>query len=187
MSVVRLTEGKLRDARFRKTEEAIFKAFFEGGGEIKLGVGELAQKIGVDRATFHRHHRAVCEIVEDYEEYILEKYAKLIQEIDKMGDIGLRRLYYEIIIFILRNRRIFEVLIKREKFRVIKKMILMLGMNMGLFDNSERVFRVYVGEIVGLIADWGLEGFKEVEIVKLLNNIVYITDTARERLILLEN
>ena len=50
---------KLGDARFRKTEEAIFGAFFEKEDGVKLGVGELAQKVGVNRVTIYRHHRAI--------------------------------------------------------------------------------------------------------------------------------
>ena len=67
-------------------------------------MNEITAKIGVDRATFYRHHRAACEIEEDYERYILEKYIKLIQGIKMKGNTELRKLYYEILIFILHNR-----------------------------------------------------------------------------------
>ena len=187
MSVIRLTERKLKDTRFRKTEEAIFKVFFDGENGIKLNVNEITAKIGVDRATFYRHHRAACEIEEDYERYILEKYIKLIQGIKMKGDIELRKLYYEMLIFILHNRKIFEALLKRRNLRVIGEMIEMLGPEVQLSNNSERVFRVYIGEVVGLIVDWGMEGFRETEIVKLLDNIEYITDTVGERLKMLRN
>ena len=187
MSVVRLTERKLRDTRFRKTEEAIFRVFFDGEDGAKLSVNEITARIGVDRATFYRHHRAVCEIEEDYEKYIFKKYGKLIEKIKEKKGIDLRRLYYETLIFILHNKRLFEMLMSRRNLRVVGEMIGVLRSEVRLPNNSERVFMVYTGEVVGLIMDWGIEGFKEAEIVKLLNNIIYLTDTARERLLVLGN
>lgn len=185
MGVARLTERRLRDARFRKTEEALFKVFFEEGG-MKLGVGEIAERIGVNRTTIHRHHRAICEIMDNYEIYILEKYEELITEMRKRDDVELRRMYYETILFILQNRRIIGILIKKKNFRLLDKMVLMLKPEImdfiRLSSDYERVFRVYTGEIMGLIVDWGLCGFQESEIVKLLNNMVYLIKSIRKRL-----
>ena len=48
--------------------------------------------------------------------------------------------------------------------------------------NSEKIFRVYISEVVGLVEEWGREGFLEVEIEKLLSEIMYLTDTMRSRL-----
>ena len=187
MSVVGLTERKLRDARFRKTEEAIFKAFFGDEDREKINVSELIQQIGINKATFYRHHRAACEIVEDYEQYILGKYDDLIKNIRVREGVGLRRIYYEMLIFVLQNREIFQMLIARKRLRVINEMVSMLKMdiinNIKLLENRERFFRVYVGEIVGLIEDWGIMGFKEMEIIKLLDNMMYLTETAQWRLL----
>ena len=186
MSIIRLTDRKLRDARFRKNEEALLEVIFEEGG-MKLSIGEIAKRIGVSRTTVHRHHRAMHEIEEDYERYILGKYIKLVKEIKARGNVELRRLYYEMVIFILQNKKIFDMFIKRKNLRVVGEMIGILKFEVQLPSNSERVFRVYAGEVVGLIMDWGLEGFKETEIVGLLNNIVYTTDMVRKRFSLIEN
>ena len=178
---------KLGDARFRKTEEAIFGAFFEKEDGVKLGVGELAQKVGVNRVTIYRHHRAIREITENYESYILEKYTELMTEVRKREDVELRRMYYEVVLFILQNRRIFEMLIKRKNFKVLDEMMVVLKPEMANFirlsGSYERIFKVHTGEIVGLIVDWGLDGFQEAKIVKLLNNIMYLTKSARGRLL----
>lgn len=178
---------KLGDARFRKTEEAIFGAFFEKEDGVKLSVGELAQKVGVNRVTIYRHHRAIREITENYECYILEKYTELMTEVRKREDVELRRMYYEVVLFILQNRRIFEMLIKRKNFKVLDEMMVVLKPEMANFirlsGSYERIFKVHTGEIVGLIVDWGLDGFQEAKIVKLLNNIMYLTKSARGRLL----
>ena len=126
MSIARLTERKLRDARFRKNEEALFRAFFEEEVEMKLSMGELARKIGVNRVTIYRHHRMPREIMGDYERHILEKYVELMVEIRKREGMELRRMYYEVILFILQNRRIFEMLMERKNFKVLEGMIVML-------------------------------------------------------------
>lgn len=191
MSIARLTERKLRDARFRKNEEALFRAFFEEEVEMKLSMGELARKIGVNRVTIYRHHRMPREIMGDYERHILEKYVELMVEIRKREGVELRRMYYEVILFILQNRRIFEMLMERKNFKVLEGMIVMLKPEImdfiKLSGDYERIFRVYMGEIVGLIVNWELDGFQEVEIMKLLNNMMYLTKSARQRLLPLVN
>ena len=191
MGVARLTEKKLEDARFRKIEEAIFGVFFGNCDEVKLSVGELTKKIGVDRATFYRHHRSACEIVEDYEQYILEKYIRLISETRERDEVELRRMYYETIIFILQNKRMFKMLLEKKRLVVAKEMIFILRPEMAALekslDYSERMFRVCVGGIVGLIEDWGIGGFQDTEIVKLLNNMMYLTVAARKILLPLAN
>lgn len=184
-----MTKG-LGDARFRRTEDALFGVIFEEGG-MKLSVVEIARRIGVNRGTLYRHHRAMREIIKDYEQYILEKYAELMIEIRKRDSVELRRMYYEMVLFILQNRRIFEMLIKQKNFKVLDEMIVVLKPEImdfiRLSGSHERIFRVYTGEIVGLITDWELDGFREVEIVKLLNNIMYLTESARRRLLSLAN
>ena len=187
MGVVRLTEKKLRDARFKRTEEAIFEAFFDMRDGAKLNVNELIQRVGVDRTTFYRHHRAVYEIAEDYEQYIMEKYIKSVEMIRKRDGVELKIIYCRMMGFILQNRRVFEVLLGAGSSRVVEKMVWISEPEVVSFlrlsGNSKRVLRVYIGEVVGLIMDWGLEGFKEVEMVGLLDNIMCMTETARKRLL----
>ena len=56
-----------------------------------------------------------------------------------------------------------------------------------LYGDLERVFRVYIGEIVGLIEEWIERGFREDEMMELLDNIMYLTKTIRLRLLPLIN
>lgn len=186
----RLTRKKLEDLRFRRNEEAIFKAFFgEGGGNCS--VTQIVKRAGIDRATFYRHHRTACEIIEDYEEYISEEYDGLIKELRGRKEMKLRRMYYEMLVFIVRNQKIFEVLIKKKDLKVIDEMVAKLELEATIFvrvsDEVERIFMVYKGEIVGLIVNWGLRGFKIGEIRKLLDNMMYLTETVQRRLFQLEN
>lgn len=191
MSVNRLTRKKLADFRFRKNEEAIFKAFFDESEDKILSVNELIQKIGLDRATFYRHHKTIYKIVEDYERYILEEFTMLVDEIRVRNGVGLRKMYDEMLRFILQNRQVFEVLIRKKELRIMQEMILILKPEIAVFvkvtDNSEKVLKVYVWEVVGLVEDWGLEGFEVKRVVRLLNNMMYLTETIERRLLPLVN
>ena len=44
------------------------------------------------------------------------------------------------------------------------------------------MFMVYVNEVVGLIVGWGKKGFMEKELQNVLANIMYLTESMRERL-----
>ena len=56
-----------------------------------------------------------------------------------------------------------------------------------LYGNLERVFRVYVSEIMGLIEEWIEQRSEEEEITGLLDDIMYLTKTIRLRLLPLIN
>jgi hypothetical protein len=53
---------------------------------------------------------------------------------------------------------------------------------MHLPKNSARIFMVYKGEVVSLIDAWCRNGMKEDEINQLLDEIIFLTETARVRL-----
>lgn len=88
--------------------------------------------------------------------------------------------------FILQNKRIFKILMMGGERGVLGKMIFKLQpwlVNMmGLPKNSDKIFLVYTGEVVALLDKWCQDGAKETEMDKLLNEIVYLTETARVRL-----
>ena len=77
-----LTEKRMNDRRFRRVEEAILKVVINE--DYYIGVGEMAKKIGVARSTVYNHHRAVREIIPDYEKYLLSRYNRIINKILKM-------------------------------------------------------------------------------------------------------
>ena len=186
----RLTKKKLEDARFRKNEEAILKAFFDCGQD-RLSVTELARRADVDKATFYRHHKTIAQILVDYEEYILLEYEGFICGVLDKDNVSARVTYYRMLIFILKNQKIFAILLERQRTAAVMKMIGSLVPKVvdeyRLYGDLERVFRVYVGEIVGLIEEWTERGFREDEMMELLDNIMYLTKTIRLRLLPLIN
>lgn len=186
----RLTKKKLEDARFRKNEEAILKAFFDCGQD-RLSVTELARRADVDKATFYRHHKTIYGIVTDYEEYILIEYESFMCEMLNKNNVSIRVIYYRLLIFILKNQEAFAIFLENQRMAIIMKMVGVLVPKLKeeykLYGNLERVFRVYVSEIMGLIEEWIEKRSGEEEITGLLDDIMYLTKTIRLRLLPLIN
>ena len=183
----RLTEKRMEDRRFRKTEEAILKAFFEGGGFVSIGV--MAEKAGVARSTFYRHHKAVRMIVPDYKRFILNRYKRNIGSLMKKR-ISLRTLLLRIPVFIIANKHAFKLLCRNGDKSIIRDMVFYLKPKIlkaaCLPENHETIFKVYVGEVVELIDCWMKDECEKTEMEKLVSNIEYLTETMRTRLLPIE-
>lgn len=179
-----ITEKRLTNKRFRKTEDALLKVFLEEDGYI--GIGAIAMKAGVARSTVYLHHRAAREIVPDYEEYIMRRYRRIVRKMLKVRGVKLRTMYLKILSFIVADKRIFDMLLRVQGNRIFERMLeeirVKLIVTMGLPKNSQRMFAVYESEVVKLICEWGNSGFREEEMGKLLMEIMYFTDTVRDRL-----
>lgn len=183
-----ITEKRLNDKRFKKTEEAILRAFFDKNGYIT--VMEIAKKVGVTRSTIYGHHRVMREIVKDYKKFILKKYNFTIKNVLQKKRMGARELYTQIMFFIIRNQGVFKIVMKengREVFiSMIDKLKPELMKYMRIANNYETMYGVYKNEVATLLEKWGEGGFKKEEIESVLKDIIYLTDTARVRLLKLE-
>lgn len=179
-----LTERRMNNKRFRKTEEAILKAFFECGQYADIR--KVARRAKCARTTVYYHHTAVREILADHKRYIMRKHSRMMRPILAKKQARLRNMYLTNLTFIVTNRQIFLMLAKLHDREVLQRMI--EGMRMKIEGvakmprNSERAFRVYQGEIVAVLEEWGREGFNESEILQTLDQMMYLTDTMRERL-----
>ena len=179
-----LTEKKLRDRRFRRTEEAILKVFFEE--DVYIGIDSLAKRIGVARSTVYHHHKKMREIVPDYRKYFLRNYKRGISKILSKKDLRINTLYEYIAYFLLRYKMEFTVLLKGKDHETLVQIMSIIRNKiesaMRLPKNSDKIYSIYASEVVELIRDWAVKGFSEQEIVKLVSDIMYLTTTMRERL-----
>lgn len=179
----RITDKKLRDRRFRKTEKAIIKVFF--GSKRVLSARLIVKRAKISRATLYRHHGPVYEIVPDYEKYILKTYNGLIQGLVRRRGIRVKVLYHQILIFMMKNRDIFKMIVEKGSGRLLERMIRKIEPKIIEFyrlpKNCERMLMVYEKEITGMLEDWVRNDFKESESV-ILSDMMYLTETMRGRL-----
>ncbi len=179
-----LTEKRMNDRRFRRVEEAILKVVINE--DYYIGVGEMAKKIGVARSTVYNHHRAVREIIPDYERYLLSRYNRIINKILKRREMRIRDVMRHVLIFVLHNREVFMFLEKCGRRgiygQMMTKMELELSRRLRLPNNYQKMYIVYRGEVMELMAEWVKNGVVEEEMNELLGDIVGLTDTMRIRL-----
>lgn len=184
MRRVGLTEKRMQDKRFRKTEEMILKVFFEE--DYYVSMQDVAKKIGVARSTVYNHHRAVREILPDYEKYILRKYKNIIAHMLRKKNVKLKTIYTRTLFFIIQEKRIFELAIKKERRGMIFGMVFMnkgkIMRRARMPQDKEKILRIYASEVVELIVDWGKAGFKVDEVEKIVEEMMYLTDTMMARL-----
>ena len=181
---VGITDKRLANKRFRKTEEAILRVFFEEN--IYIGMGELAEKAGVARSTIYHHHKTVRGIVVDYERYILRKYKRTMAKMLRARDTSTRMLYSKTLMFIIQHKQIFLIVIRGGRNEVFDKMMMVIKLTIEdiekLPKNAVKIIDVYAGEVGVLLKRWGKGGFKENEVGVLLKDILYLTETMRVRL-----
>ena len=177
-----ITDKKLGNQRFRQTEEAVLGAFF--GSKKVLNARIIVKRARISRSTLYRHHKTVYEIVPDYEEYILEKYDNLMRGLIKRN-IRLKTAFHQMLIFILRNKRVFKIIMDKGNENILEKMIRRMEPKIvkiyRLPEDCGKMLRIYEKEIAGVIDGWRRGGFVEDE-MRVLADIMYLTATIRQRL-----
>ena len=185
-----LTEKRMSNKRFRKTEEKIFVAVFCCHDFPKVNL--VVKKTKISRATLYRHHNVLCNIATDYEKYILDKYSRMIKPYLLNRNNKVKMLFYKTLIFITANKRILAVLIDKNGGIILERMVWRLRkriVNTYRFPkDSGKIYKIYAKEVVGVIEVWKDSGFSMKKIEKVLDDIMYLTETAKGRLLpLIEN
>jgi AcrR family transcriptional regulator len=180
---LRLTDKRMSDGRFRRTEEAILVAFMKNNWG---SAGKIVKEAGIKRSTFYSHHKTVTVILLDYRKYIFKKYTKMMQRFLKKENISLKNVYFRLIMFVLANKKIFLMFLKVGDREVLNKMIdrmhFYIEREARLTKKQKRVFEICKAELVVLIEEWEAKGFREDRIDALLDNMIYLTRTAWTRL-----
>lgn len=163
--------GGKKNCRSKKTEGAILAVFFN---HPDYTMCQIAKKAGIARSTIYTHHHSVRQIIPDCEKYILAEYKQILKK-----NAEIKILYFNILIFILKNRQFFEIFLKFSDREVLIEMISCLKFR---FDVPERNFQIYAAEVVEIIFEWGKSGFLETEIDETVSDIVYLSLTIPSRL-----
>ncbi|MBO4813004.1 hypothetical protein J5491_02535 [Candidatus Saccharibacteria bacterium] len=180
-----LTDKNMADKRFRKTEYAIFFAYY------KLKSYPSAKKIAktarISRSTLYRHHKKVQAISVDYEKYLLHDYAKTINKlIEKNAEI--RVIYLRTLVFIMAHRRVFRALFKEDRKEVVKSMVGLLKARIivkewHLSGNLDKMYNIYTNEVLAVIEFWSQQNFTDKVLERTLNDVLYLTKVSRKKLL----
>lgn len=178
-------EKRMKDRRFRRTEEKILTVFFDEAKKDTTIV-KIAKKAKIGRSTIYTHHHAFRDILPDYQRYMLVEYSRTMKKFLMRKNVPLKKLFFEMLVFIMRNRKIFKLFLELGNLEVFKQMLKRLESRLTsalrLPKNSRKIFSIYVSEIVQVIANWGEVGFSEQKLESVLGDIVYLSETCRSRL-----
>lgn len=184
MKISRLTEKKMANKRFCKSENAIFITYckFKDYPSAKL----IAQKSKISRSTIYRHHGRPQNIPRDYEEYLLHLYQKKMGKILNKKGIDLKTLFLRTLIYIYSNRKTIKVLFSSGRSEIIKKILKTLKARIlivwNLTGDLDELYCIFENEIIGVIETWSKQGFRANFLDTTLNDIVQLTNTAPKRL-----
>lgn len=174
----------MRDKRYRNTEEAILEVLLES--KTIPSTKEFARRAHISRSTLYRHHRAIPGIIPDYEKEILILFRQEIKKTLKHQRLDIGGVYLQILLFVIRHKRIFKILFKYGGDKAAESMILavkdQIAQLQHLPKNSSRMLRIYAKEVAGIIEAWGEKDFSKHEISRVQKDIVYLTTTMRQRL-----
>ncbi len=180
-----LTDKNMADKRFRKTEYAIFFAYYKL--RSYPSAKKLAKTAKISRSTLYRHHKRVQYISVDYEEFLLRDYTKTINRLIEK-DAEIKIIYLRTLVFITAHRRVFIALFKEDRKEVIKSMIGLLKSRIitkewRLSGNLDKMYIVYANEILGVIECWSVQKFTDKSLERVLNDILYLTRASRKKLL----
>ena len=178
----RITDQKLKNQRFRKTEETIIINFCLLKGNIS--VKKLIKTAKISHSTFYRHHQSVYEIVPSYEEYILGKYKRMIRKTLANNTTRLPHLFRNTLIFLSVHQKIMKFLLEYGNSNFTEELLSCLSpklLSTGRIRN-QTMLEIYLKEISAIINQWQKDGFKKEGITTVTDKIMYLTDTARTRL-----
>lgn len=178
----RITESKLRNKRFRRTEEAIILAFFTT--RELLSVERLIKLAGISRSTLYRHHHTIYEIAPDYERYIFKKCKRFVQRLKVSKQVRLKQFYQNFLIFLRVHHKIIIFLLKYGSPNLIEKMLQMSKPKIPSLNriHNDEIFIIYTKEVSAVIEEWLSRGADKDEILPTVNKIIYLTNSVETRL-----
>ena len=173
----------MANKKFQKTEKAIFVAYYKFRDFPSAKV--LARRAKISRSTLYRHHEKPFALPKDYENYLLKIYARRMRAFLNKG-LPLKTLFFRTLIFIHTHHLIFKALFKDGNKEIIKKMLDKLKPQIlkdwNYAGNTEKLYKIYQNEILGLIEAWSEDNFDIKEVETVLNDILYLNKTTPRHL-----
>lgn len=179
-----LTDEKMSNKQFYKTERAIFIAY----SKIRdyPTAKRLTRAAHISRSTLYRHHPRITHIPRDYEGYLLSAYDKAMRRMIHKKGIKLKITILRMLVFIMNHKEVIKLLLNDGRSAVIKKMLNRIKPRLinewMIGDDFNKIFSIYTNEIVGIIELWGKHNFSDQYLGTILNDVMTITKTAPSRL-----
>lgn len=177
----------MSNKRFQKTERAILIAYFTLKDYSSRK--KLASIAHISRSTLYRHHKKIHSIPVEYEDYLLRKYIKSINNLLK-NHAEIKTIFLRMLIFISNHKTIFVMLFRFGRKDAIIKMVDFLKSRVieewRLAGNSDKIYVIYRNEVLGIIEIWSKQNFSTKQIEPILNDIIYLTNSARRNLLPLQ-
>lgn len=166
-----ITDEKLNNTKFRKSEIAILLSFSSSKSVVK-----------VSPSTISRHHGGIDNVLPNYSRYIIRKYTKYVNSLTDDVKGVLRKKFQRMLLFIFKNKIVLGVLMENEKIGVFEKIVEMTE-PAGFREYGRMTLKVYEKEITGVIEIWGVDGFRMDRMTQILNVIMDLTDSVETRLV----
>ena len=182
-----LTERRMRDKRFIRSEEVIIRAYSSIGN--RMTVNNLLSRAQISRSTFYRHHRNLKRVLLDYEDYLLLMFKKTMSGWKDKKEV---KFYFrQLLFFIIANKRMMSFLIRYGERRIFDKILVefepIIIKVTRLPEWAKTTLVVYKNELIGLLGEWAEDDFSETSLDKILDDMVYLSVTVKDRLICLDN
>ena len=179
-----------KDRRYYKTEKAIFDALgtllLENPMTVSLHPTELARRSKIAPSTFYRHFPTIDEAIKYRERNMMRRFRFMVKSL-RENHPTLRQCIERVILFIYSNQRFFDVCLTQGNRKTLEFIFEILKPKIyktcHLPKNSERMLKICFNEIYSLIDEWHKESFNEEKIKDLINEILYLLETAKQRLI----
>ena len=180
-----LTDKNMANKRFRKTEYAIFFAYYRLGSYPSAI--KLARTAKISRSTLYRHHKKIQKIPVDYEDFLLHDYARAIQKLIRR-EAKTRCVFLHTLVFISAHKRVFIALFREERKDIIKNMFGLLKRRIvikewRLAGDIDKMYNIYTNEVLGIIEAWSVQNFSNKTLEQVLNDILYLTKASRKKLL----
>lgn len=184
MTTSGLTEKKMSNKKFRKTETAIILAYYKF--RTRPTVQKISRCAKISRSTLYRHHKFAAKIPDDYENYLLEIYSKKLSKFIRDKKRPLKIIFCQILIFILNHKPEFSILLKDNHTESIREMLDKLKNRIikewNYAGDADKLYKVYQNEVLGIIETWSENDFNARELENILNDILYLTKTTPKHL-----
>jgi len=175
----KITEKKLKNKRFRRTEESLLAALLVTRDTVSLE--RLIRLARISRSTIYRHHGTVQKIVPNYHEYIMAKYKRMLKSLFKIKHIRIKSIYHSILDFLKTYQQIIDFPYHNGDSRIIEEMLLLLEPKIIDFGKiaDKDTFAIYTKGISAVIEKWISDGFNKSDIPRVVEKIIYLTNTAK--------